>query len=101
MTKEELMQEIYIMDPSYKRMGIDLSKHTVEELQKHYDRKKNAPASKNRSRGWYSDYQPRSRAVTTTERSDGFVEVTPSRTTKQDKANSVAISGFDALKKES
>lgn len=99
MTKEELMQEIYIMDPSYRRMSIDLSKYTLEELQKHYDRKKNAP--RKHDRGWYSSFQPRQRQVASNERTDGFVEVSPRTSERRNSANSgVAISGFDALKKD-
>jgi len=102
LTKEELMAEIYRIDPSYKRLNIDLNKYTEAELLKHYLRKKNAPIStlRNGKTNWYTDTTP-VRRVTPKERTDGFEEVTPSSTTHKKEANkSVALTGFDALRKE-
>lgn len=100
MTKEELIAEIYRMDPSYRKLSIDLSEYAIEDLVKHYNRKKNAPISRNTS-GWYSNFQPRSRQVLPQQRTDGLVEV-PSGTyeKKEDAKTGVALTGFEALRKE-
>lgn len=103
MTKEELIAEIYRMDPSYRKLSIDLSKYSIEDLVKHYNRKKNAPISRNQSgsRGWYSDYQPRSRQVLPQQRTDGFEEVDFDKEEQKKSAKTgVALTGFEALRKE-
>ena len=103
MTKQELMDEIYRMDPSYIQLKIDLNKFTEEELQVCYNRKKFSPVKQQRG-GWYSNYTPRgSSRVTTaaernTARTDGFEEV--EYTPKEKKPESIALTGFDALRKE-
>jgi hypothetical protein len=98
MTKQELMDEIYRLDPSYVDLKIDLSQYTEEELQICYDRKKNAPMQSKRRGGWYSNYTPKQSSrprVRISEDEDYYtVPVT------KEKEKVVSLTGFDALDKE-
>jgi len=99
MTKQELMDAIYELDPSYRKLKIDLNQYTEEELQICYDRKKNAPISRRQSNGgWYSNYQPKARPVRTKDDGENDYEVPYTKVEEKDKG--VALSGFEALKKE-
>ena len=90
MTKEELIAGIYEIDPSYVDMKIDLNNYSIEALQLCYDRKKFAPESvKERMRNYGRD-----RSYTPVTRRTEVVESEPEQ-------KSVALTGFDALKKES
>jgi hypothetical protein len=96
MTKQQLVDAIYELDPSYLRLKIDLNTFSEEQLLKHYNRKKNAPVPKNRS-NWYTNFIPSSRkkkAETTQEEYDIPV------THVKEEEKKVALTGFDALNKE-
>ena len=91
MTKQELIDGIYEMDPSYVDMKIDLNNYSIEALQLCYDRKKFAPESvKERMRNYGRD---RSSVPVTTRRTE-VIESEPEQ-------KNVSLTGFDALKKES
>lgn len=100
MTKDELVHAIYTMDPSYRKLKIDLYQYSEAQLQLAYDRKKNKPVA--RTGGWYSNYTPavsRPRPA----RTDGFEEVEYTETTTTRRVvekKSVSLTGFDALRKE-
>ena len=98
LTKEEMITEIHKMDPDFFRLSINLDKFTLEEIQKHYLRKKNAPISKNKPRSnWYTSMQPtqRTRQVISEEY---IVPRTKAPNVKEDKG--ISLTGFDALDKE-
>ena len=101
MTKEEMIAEIYRLDSSYRRLNIDLDKYSEAEIEKHYLRKKNAPASikARNTGGWYANFQSRPRK--SEQRTDGF-EVVESMQSTQPKQHRVDmdICGFNTIKKE-
>lgn len=102
-TKEELIAGILRMDPSYIEMDIDLNKYTIEQLKIHYERKLNAPtlAKRKASGGWYNNFTPSTRKtnVQETEETDSQGYYIP-KAQRKPKQESVALTGFDALKKE-
>ena len=107
MTKEELIEAINEMDPSYQRLKMDLSKFTEAELQKTYDRKKNAPAGvkeRMKGRGWYSSFVPQKRVAEIRDTEYDYkipvYEAEEVREEKVEKTTGVALTGFDALDKE-
>ena len=93
MTRQQLIDGIIELDPSFASF-VDWDNHTDEALQMTYDRKNNAPqAIKDRmkNRGNRSSYVPQTR--------NAFIDDDiPVQKAKED--NSVALTGFDALKKE-
>lgn len=93
MTKEELMDAIYNLEPSYRKMKIDLSTYTIEQLRFHYNRKKDRPALKERRNNWYTGFQPSTRKTEVEE--DTYVVPTT-----RAKDNPISLTGFDALDKE-
>ena len=95
MTRQQLMDGIRELDPSYVELDINLDKFTDEQLQICYDRKMFAPqAVKDRMKGKYSSYTPsRSNAF----ESDIPVQRIPS--VRKEESQDVALTGFDALKK--
>jgi hypothetical protein len=103
MTKEELIAEIYRIDPEFSKIDIDLTQYSIEALQKTIIKKKTTPVNRttHSSQGWYSNFKPSSRQVTPHERTDGYEIVESSTSRKKEEAKSgVALSGFDALRKE-
>jgi len=87
MNKQELMDAIYELDPSYVKMNIDLSQYTEEQLQICYDRKKHAPISK--KGGWYSRFRPQYNKEKQEQKDEN-----PKLSSR------IVLSGFDALDKE-
>ena len=97
MTRQQLIDGIYELDPSYVEMDINLEKYTDEQLQICYDRKMFAPqAVKDRMKSYgNSSYVPK--RTNTFEESDIPVQRTPS--VRKEESQDVALTGFDALKK--
>jgi|WetSurSiteA1Bulk_404760.scaffolds.fasta_scaffold48838_2 hypothetical protein len=94
MTKEQLVDAIYDLEPSYRKLKIDLTTYTIEQLRFHYNRKKDKPFLKERRKNWYTSITPSPRRSEVIEEDTYEVPVT------KEKEDAISLTGFDALDKE-